>query len=894
MSQRLNIDPLLGELVILAGASVRLRNCVQRSALSDLTVSQAISMGSALDLVCMPIPSMGRKSIRELQELLARFAEQPDVVLSNVEALQLVSNSEQELRIVGQVFLSEVERLFSKISLIKTVMKFDVSVRLVNCVEASKLSDVALGNLLVDWKQTVITFLKVKNFGQNSLHELQRMCTELITSYLSLNGFEANDSALICGLIFNDITGTKVEIEQLAQRLASVPEFSFRFLQSGDVLAPEEMADMLLRDLEGRLCDILIRRYGLRGFTPETLEQTAAGYRLTRERIRQLESKALKILTMKGERLRLRESLIRNGLEIWSALVGGNDFLRLDDVSTRLKLIPCVAFLIDVLGISASELLDQISTGWQGGWCRLDVAKASLDGAKAELEPFVTSQSLPRPLPALSCGEPIEIARIVIELGFGLHLYRGYILGKVATTRSQMRIVDLHILMGDGQVPNDAAQLAISLGGVRRVGSVSSRYVAMLMERHPHLFLDADEGQWFSIGNDSSTEVKPQDDLSPIQADHNEELDEDGFTMAAFLTSILQKSGPTKLSHLVSIAADVLPPDRSQSSIGPTLIMNPEKFTRVLPGVYGLRGSVPSPKALFQQRPTYLLNEEQARLYALGRRAGEPWGVFPMWSPAAEALLCNWALQNANEITLESLLSVAAYEKWPVDEVTKNAWKDFAAKRPSTFMLYFKPRSGYVLPQLDRLLAACLVSRANGQFNWMVGNRILKGRINSHMSAGIMALMCSLGALKIEHDGNWQLPHSCGSNLENLILLISRELHDRGVLDWSSPLGKMLLSQAADNAGRCSGWVDRQQLATMLTSSSKTRGNGEAGAYNVVANDIEAELDNLIWTEAEEVSGISFFKEGRSLIGYSALEITSARILSEDEEVWSLEGNFED
>jgi hypothetical protein len=98
----------------------------------------------------------------------------------------------------------------------------------------------------------------------------------------------------------------------------------------------------------------------------------------------------------------------------------------------------------------------------------------------------------------------------------------------------------------------------------------------------------------------------------------------------------------------------------------------------------------------------------------------------------------------------------------------------------------------------------------------MVGNRILKRPVYSHMSAGLMALMCSLDALKIDPDSHWQLPHSCGPNLEHLILLLSGELHDNGALDWASPLGTRILKMAGDAIGRWSGWVDRQLLAVML------------------------------------------------------------------------------
>ena len=38
-----------------------------------------------------------------------------------------------------------------------------------------------------------------------------------------------------------------------------------------------------------------------------------------------------------------------------------------------------------------------------------------------------------------------------------------------------------------------------------------------------------------------------------------------------------------------------------------------------------------------------MLNEPQARAYAFGRKAAEPWGTYRLWTPAAEYRFCSWA-----------------------------------------------------------------------------------------------------------------------------------------------------------------------------------------------------------------------------------------------------------
>jgi hypothetical protein len=107
--------------------------------------------------------------------------------------------------------------------------------------------------------------------------------------------------------------------------------------------------------------------------------------------------------------------------------------------------------------------------------------------------------------------------------------------------------------MGDNRLPHDAAELAAKLGGDHR-GGTSARYVTMVMERHPHLFLEADDGQWFGIGGRALDEVEASAPTPEPVAEY-EEFEEDTFTTSRLLREILQEEGPTKLSRVVEIAS---------------------------------------------------------------------------------------------------------------------------------------------------------------------------------------------------------------------------------------------------------------------------------------------------------------------------------------------------
>ena len=66
-------------------------------------------------------------------------------------------------------------------------------------------------------------------------------------------------------------------------------------VQTSDRLRAQELADALQR-LNPRMRHVLAHRFGLNGAVPQTLEEVGAGLGITRERVRQLEARALREL----------------------------------------------------------------------------------------------------------------------------------------------------------------------------------------------------------------------------------------------------------------------------------------------------------------------------------------------------------------------------------------------------------------------------------------------------------------------------------------------------------------------------------------------------------------------------------------------------------------------
>lgn len=669
------LDISIAEFIRSQVASTRLINCSRADYLISTTVRTALSDRDTVERECLKLGNFGKRTLNELNALLdtavaeTRFAQDFEIEAPrDVSAFEIIC------------------RLFDNITLRELCSVRPISVRLTNGIAGFSHQDNSLGILFRDWSSVRQDLRRQKNMGSKSVDELQELCLDFIEECLSLNGIPDTESRKIARSILKQEKLAKELSDIAVTALSDATPVSAGVLVEEDVQRPEVFAERLLALLDERSRDVVRRRFGFMDSGAETLELIAQTYGVTRERIRQLESKALRKLQIVGKSLPLRAALLDYGNDLWSTLAGAKGFVSQIDTASASQTPASFKLLLSVCEWQLENWLDEHARKWGGGWVPNDVDVDALDVVRWKITDAIEGKPLPRPIPSDIAELDAQTLGMVIDLQLGLQREGYYILPQGVGQRTARRAARLHGSFKTAIAPHTSDELASALSKTSRKEGVSNRYAAMLATRYPHLFIEADDDEWFAVGTPAAfNPIAPE--IEALTGNNTEGADTGGVTMASFLTEILARTGPLRLTDLQAEALKTLPADRSPASIGPSLLMHREIFDRVLPGVYALRGAVPLGRDLLESSPSYLLNSEQARLFAMGRRAGEPWGAYTLWTREAEYALCSWAQQNAEPALLDSLLAVASFDLWPVDDATRAEWKTFAVQKSRTYQL---------------------------------------------------------------------------------------------------------------------------------------------------------------------------------------------------------------
>lgn len=560
-----------------------------------------------------------------------------------------------------------------------------------------------------------------------------------------------------------------------------------------------------LSGLDARSRDVIYRRYGLVG-EAQTLREVSAVYRVTSERVRLIETKALR-LTRQTVQRHWSATVQAAGLEAWQTLSGDNGFVLASDARLkRQQLSPWLVLALDVCEMKLEDVLDSFAQRFARGWIAPDWPLDELIAMQARLEQRLMWTALPCTLAVLMPGENAQMVRAVLALT-DHHLFGTYV-AKERLGRGVRRALRLHAMLANSDKVLDVTDLARRYRIETPTDPCTARDCEIVMGAQKHLFLEVADGCWTALGpaGEVPTCIGATDD-EDTAGKHLESEDvpkAEPQTIAENVAVELRSSGPSRISRLKDRAPAFLPPGRSEHGIGRILVTRKDMFVRPLPGIYALHDQVPSPAQLVSAPPRYMFQDDQVRLYALARRAGEPWRTYPLWVPESEYLWCVWARQHSDPEVFESLLSVAQIDAWPEFQESE-VWRELARTR-ARFSLQFPPGpEALVLPPLDRVLAACAYIRQHGTLGWISGNRILLQNVQAHRSAGLLAALVALRIVAPDAE-DWQAPHREGPLLQERYARLEAERRRSGKLDWKTDLGRELQVEAVAASLR-GGWV---------------------------------------------------------------------------------------
>jgi hypothetical protein len=248
--------------------------------------------------------------------------------------------------------------------------------------------------------------------------------------------------------------------------------------------------EWLLEELPKRSRMILERRNAIGQSVCETLEEIGRDLAITRERVRQIESKSLRHLKLRTRRAPIRELLVNAASDSWDVLTDdGARLLRTDLPAARRRLDPYLRLACDIELLTLEGLLDLVAQPMVHGW----LAPGG-DGDKvikaAKALPDTVSCPLPYPVEAFARDVDATTIRLAAELVGNRPILHGYLMpGRVGTRLARM--VRLHAMLAETRQPTEIAHLVGQYRFLFPDDLCSVRDAEIVMDAAPHLFLDA-------------------------------------------------------------------------------------------------------------------------------------------------------------------------------------------------------------------------------------------------------------------------------------------------------------------------------------------------------------------------------------------------------------------
>lgn len=605
-----------------------------------------------------------------------------------------------------------------------------------------------------------------------------------------------------------------------------------------------------LAQLGDRERTILERRFGFNGRQSETLADIGASLALTRERIRQIEAKSLRILRTRYAGA-FNAYLEQRRMDIWRLLsrtaFGAAASYRRFDAD---KLTADDHLSMAVLNLAMADVVRPIAREVTGGWVVRDVDDEALHDAQRRLKYVLANGQLPAPLARVSSGDPRAFAA-AIETDDRIVLCSGY-LARRPLSRRVRRTIRVHRVLAERiDAPVQLKALHALYRACHKDDQCSTRDLLIVMGEARHLFLNLYEAGWTVLGPELSTE--PEEDVEQELKNESEvdiALDHDGSTtVAGLLRKILRHEGPLPFDDLrdrFMLLADGV---YSRSSVGPILLLHAD-FVRFAPGIYGLEEQLrdPSRVAVGQK---LLLDERQLTLYCQARWAREQRSLYPLWTSAMERAWADWAYGKGLKDHLHGLLTVAEIEAWPTSDAERARW---LARRQLGDGFHLLSRNPLALtetmPACADVLRVAVYARHVGGVSWMSANRVRGLRIDDRHAHSVLAFLVWLGILRSA--SHWQAWHQYDPEHAHFIEDLTSAYRDSEGREWP----KSFINVRPYRRKSLGGWLDEYDVEPLIERMLGHKASEPPVAYSHV-DDLDTMMKEVAMRRAIRSQGLA-------------------------------------
>lgn len=807
------------ELVRRSITSNRLRNVSSaQELLEQWTVSRAFAHLDVFRDEILALPNVGRTTEEELVALIRSASTDGAFRLVEVPKIEL-----EEMPTNSRKLPAHVDIKLQDVTIASIIRFSRCSARLTNSVDKGGLDSLKLGDYLADTSSLSGCLSNLEGIGRKSIDEAIMVVEEMIEA-------AASGAPIVLELLQYE-SGASGQVEMDHTLNPSVKEAKI------DPRPVRVRLEEVVSSLGDRERFVLLQRFGIEGSVALTLQEIADQVHVTRERIRQLEAKALRALRFPRHGRLMVEFLRAEREAIWSTLSGGTDLISECELRETTKALdPWHALAIEVTHGAVRDWILGNATPVGANWLRSGVDPRSVVEAAVVISKLVAER--PQPLPhstvlRMSGFTPSEID-LAVEHSAELTIFEGYVVaGRIGP--KLRRLIRLHViacqLASSGIF--DLSTLVAEYRGQFPDDGVAPRIFQMQLDDAPHLFGRLHDSIWFVLNGETGTES-----LSSPPYERRVAL-EPAFEPGSIGSEIVGelKAGPRRQVDLQDSVPGSFKGNVALSSVGAVLLSNP-CFRRVSPGIFDLcrAGDVYNELGVLS---TVFLNERQCHTYCLARYGGAPINWYPAWGPSLELWLARWARLEAEADLFASLMHVADLSQWsaPEDEMTfwrrtqeqKRAWLIGAPRRFELGRRFLE--ADQVLPTLAQLAF-------HGWTSWMAVNRTTEASIHIHDSADILALLIKAD-LVIAPD-HWQKPHIATPRANELFNLARNEMHATGELNWEQGvLAEMWCNFEQRSSKTNCGWLDEAEFVVAMGAWS----NGETRSSRAFARKAAAPID---------------------------------------------------